>query len=293
MTDIRERGHPIRFGITTPQMWRSWDEMADLWSRAEAAGWDGAFLVDHFLSDWDGETGAQLEAFTMLGALAREVPRITIGSYVAGITHRPPSVLLKAAVTVDHVSDGRFVFGVGAGWNGREHAAYGIPFPPAGERVSMVEETLVALRELERSERTTLVGEHLSLDDAPFEPKPVRGRLPVLVGSRKPRMMSILARHGDLWDSAGGPDDVVRLGGVLDAACRRHGRDPDDIVWMHEERSREPAMTDDEVEDRVEALAPLGVSWFLVNIWPRSDPSVIERIGERLGALRERWNSTV
>jgi alkanesulfonate monooxygenase SsuD/methylene tetrahydromethanopterin reductase-like flavin-dependent oxidoreductase (luciferase family) len=289
MTDIRRRGHPVRFGITTPQMWRSWDEMAELWSRAEASGWDGAFLVDHFMSDWNGEMGAQLEAFTMLGALAREVPRITLGSYVASVTHRPPAVLLKAALTVDHVSEGRFVFGIGAGWNDREHAAYGVPFPAPGIRVSMVDETLAALREFEVSERTTLVGEHLSLDEAPFEPKPVRGRLPVLVGSRKPRMLGVLARHGDLWDSAGGPDDVVRLGGALDEACRRSERDPDEISWMHEERSREPAMTPDELEDRVEALAPLGVSWFLVNVWPQSDPSVIERIGERLEVLRERW----
>jgi alkanesulfonate monooxygenase SsuD/methylene tetrahydromethanopterin reductase-like flavin-dependent oxidoreductase (luciferase family) len=268
-------------------MWRSWDELLELWSRAESAGWDAAFIVDHFISDWDGEMGANLEAFATLGALAREVDRIDLGVFVAGITHRPPMVLLKAATTVDHVSEGRFIFGAGAAWNDREHEAYGIPFPPPADRVGAVEETLAALRLLESQERTDFSGKYLQLNSAPFEPKPVRGRLPVVVGSRRPRMLDILARFGDYWDAVGSVEEVVRTGEILDASCRRYGRDPNEIVWMHEEVARGSHSTREGLVDRVATLSAVGVSFFLVNIWPKSDPSVIERLGDDLHRLRK------
>ena len=288
MTDIRDRGHQLRFGLVTPQMWRSWDDLLELWSRAENAGWDAAFMVDHFISDWKGEMGANLEVFATLAALAREVDRIELGVFVAGITHRPPMVLLKAATTLDHVSDGRFIFGVGAAWNEREHQAYGIPFPPPGDRVGAVEETLTALRLLESQQRTDFAGEYLQVENAPFEPKPVRGRLPVVVGSNRPRMLDILSRFGDYWDGPGKIDDVVRIGEVLDTACRRHDRDPNEIVWMHEAVAKGAHATVDGLVDRVAALSAAGVSFFLVNVWPRSDPAVIERLGDGLQRLREK-----
>ena len=288
MTDIRDRGHQLRFGLVTPQMWRSWDELLELWSRAENAGWDAAFMVDHFISDWKGEMGANLEVFATLAALAREVDRIELGVFVAGITHRPPMVLLKAATTVDHVSNGRFIFGVGAAWNEREHQAYGIPFPSPGDRVGAVEETLTALRLLESQQSTDFAGEYLQVENAPFEPKPVRGRLPVVVGSNRPRMLDILARFGDYWDGPGKIDDVVRIGEILNTACRRHDRDPNDIVWMHEAVARGAHATVDGLVDRVAALSAVGVSFFLVNVWPRSDPAVIERLGDGLQRLREK-----
>jgi alkanesulfonate monooxygenase SsuD/methylene tetrahydromethanopterin reductase-like flavin-dependent oxidoreductase (luciferase family) len=197
-------------------------------------------------------------------------------------------VLLKAATSVDHISDGRFIFGVGAAWNEREHGAYGIPFPAPGDRVGAVDETLGALRLLETQERTDFAGQYLQLHDAPFEPKPVRGRLPVAVGSRRPRMLDILARHGDYWDAAGKLDKVSGTGEILDRACRRHGRDPDAIVWMHEEVARDAHATLEGLADRVDALSAAGVSFFLVNLWPRSDPVVIERLGAGFQELRER-----
>ncbi|HLF59842.1 MAG TPA: LLM class flavin-dependent oxidoreductase, partial [Acidimicrobiia bacterium] len=220
--------------------------------------------------------------------LAREVDRIELGVFVAGITHRPPMVLLKAATTLDHVSNGRFIFGVGAAWNEREHQAYGIPFPSPGDRVGAVEETLTALRLLESQERTDFAGEYVQLENAPFEPKPVRGRLPVVVGSNRPRMLDILARFGDYWDGPGKIDDVVRIGEILNTACRRHDRDPNDIVWMHEAVARGAHATVDGLVDRVAALSAVGVSFFLVNVWPRSDPAVIERLGDGLQRLREK-----
>jgi alkanesulfonate monooxygenase SsuD/methylene tetrahydromethanopterin reductase-like flavin-dependent oxidoreductase (luciferase family) len=225
VTDIRERGHPIRFGIVTPQMWRSWEEIAGLWSRAEGAGWDAAFVVDHYMSDWEGEMGGQLEAFTLLSGLAREVPRIDLGVYVASVTHKP--------------------------------ADY------QGSQVRLVA--------------------------APFEPKPLNGRMRILIGSRRRRMLGLLARHGDLWDSAGSAEKVIANGTTLDEACAGIGRDPDEIVWMHEEIARGEHATVDGLRARVGTLAPIGVSFFLVNVWPRSDPGVIEALGAALPELRREW----
>jgi alkanesulfonate monooxygenase SsuD/methylene tetrahydromethanopterin reductase-like flavin-dependent oxidoreductase (luciferase family) len=286
--DIRERGHPIRFGIVTPQMWRSWDELLDIWTRVERVGFDMAWVIDHFQSDWDGDAGQNLEGWTLLAALAREVPRIELGTFVSGITHRPVAVLAKQAVTVDHLSGGRLILGVGAAWNETEHAAYGIPFPPIGDRVGLVAEALEAIRCLETEARTTYRGRYLAFRDAPFEPKPVRGHLPVLIGSQRPRMLRTAARFADYVDLAdASAERVAEIGGLLAADCAAVGRDPDAIAWTHETVAGSDAAA--EVEARVGALAPLGVSTFLINIWPRSDPAAIERVGRALDDLRRRW----
>lgn len=286
--DIRRRGHAPRFGIVTPPMWRSWEEILDLWRRAERAGFDMAFVTDHFLSDWDGEDGSTLEAWTMLGALACEVPRIRIGTYVTGITHRPISVLAKQAVTVDHLSGGRLILGLGAGWNQREHAAYGIPFPSAARRVDLVADALDALSELQVRPRTSYAGRALHLADAPFEPKPVVGHIPLLIGSQRPRMMRLAARHADYIDFAQASAAEVRvLGATMHHLAARTGRSADAVAWMHEEiAGADPA---GDLEARVEVLAPLGVSVFLVNIWPRTDPGTVDAASRAIDRLRARW----
>lgn len=286
--DIRERGHPLRFGLVTPQMWRSWDELLDLWTRAERAGFDFAFVIDHLQSDWDGDAGPMLEAWTLLAALARDVPRIRIGTYVTGITFRHPAVLAKQAVTVDHLSGGRLILGIGAAWNAREHAAYGIPFPPVGERVDRVADTLEAIRVLESEPRATFEGRRLRLADAPFEPKPVDGHLPILVGSTRPRMLRLAARHADFVDLPDvGVEEVRQIAQRLGDECAAVGRDPDAIAWMHEGiAGDDPA---GELSARVEQLAPAGVSVFLVNVWPRREPATVDRAGSAIDRLRRRW----
>jgi alkanesulfonate monooxygenase SsuD/methylene tetrahydromethanopterin reductase-like flavin-dependent oxidoreductase (luciferase family) len=267
--------HPLRFGLVVPPMWRTWDEILDLFQRAERADYDAAFLTDHFLSDWDGEGGAVLEAWTTLAAIAREVPRIMIGTYVTSVTHRYPAVLAKQAVTVDHLSGGRLILGIGAAWNDREHRAYGIRFPAPRDRVDLAGETLEALHLLETVERPSMKGSHISLEEAPFFPRPINGHLPILIGSRGRRMLRHVAHHADYWDLAkSSPEEIVRLGGLLRNECRRIGRDPNAIVWMHEavlEEGKDPW-------ERIEWLAPLGVSFFLVNAWPKRSPSLVDRV---------------
>jgi alkanesulfonate monooxygenase SsuD/methylene tetrahydromethanopterin reductase-like flavin-dependent oxidoreductase (luciferase family) len=266
-------------------MWRSWDEILDLFQRAERSGFDAAFVTDHFLSDWDGEGGDVLEAWTMLAALAREVPRIQIGTYVTSMTHRHPAVLVKQAVTIDHLSDGRLILGVGAGWNDREHKAFGIPFPPPRDRVDLVGEALEAFRLLETEERPSYTGSHMSLVEAPFLPRPTQGHIPILIGSRGRRMMKLVARYADYWDLDANEEEILELAAVVEEECRRIGRDPNEIMWMHEEIAK-PGDPAADLRERVERLADVGVSFFLVNIWPRSDPALVGQVAAAFGSLR-------
>ena len=285
MTTAAERSHPLRFGIITPQMGRSWDDLVSIWKRAEAAGFDSAWVVDHFMGEGEGEDDPTLEAWTLLAGLAREVPRLTIGTYVSGVTHRPPSVLIKNAVTVDHISEGRLVFGLGAAWNEREHRAYGLAFPPPAERVARVGDTLAALRLFEAERRTTWSGRHLTLDDAPFRPRPTMGRLPVMIGSTGRVMLRHAARYADYWDAGGPPEKVAELGSLLSGHCLTFGRDPNEIAWIIEDHGLAERQTKAGFSARVAEYAAVGVSHFLVNLYPRWDIDVIERLAPLVGEL--------
>ena len=144
--------------------------------------------------------------------------------------HRIPTVLAKQIVTVDHMSGGRAILGIGAGWNEPEHAAYAIPFPSAGDRVGMLEEALEIFRLLEANERTNYQGRYYTLVDAPFVPKPVNGRIPILIGGTKPRMLRVIAKHADIWDSSLDLDEHVAALKTIREHAREFGRDPGSIV---------------------------------------------------------------
>ena len=201
------------------------------------------------------------------------------------MTHRVPGVLAKQAATVDHISSGRLILGVGAGWHEREHAAYGIPFPSPPDRVDLFGEAMEILRRLERDDRATFHGAHASVDDAPFSPAPMDGHIPILVGSRGRRMMRFVARYGDYWDLPTKLDALPELEEHFLRMCESEGRDPDDIVWVHEEVGPEAW---DGLEDRVAALTPKGISFFLVGVRPGQDPAVLERMAPVIDHLRRR-----
>ena len=172
---------------------------------AEELGFDSVWLFDHFMALYGDPDGPCLETSTLLSALAVKTSRVKIGVLVYGNTHRHPAILAKEIVTVDHVSMGRAILGIGAGWNAREHAAYSIPFPSPGDRVEMLDESLQIMQSLFTERRTTFQGQHYRLDDAPFNPKPLQEKLPVLIGGERPKMLRVVARHADFWDTAGLP----------------------------------------------------------------------------------------
>jgi alkanesulfonate monooxygenase SsuD/methylene tetrahydromethanopterin reductase-like flavin-dependent oxidoreductase (luciferase family) len=204
----------------------SWPEMLARTRTVEDLGFDGLYLVDHYFGRIDLDEPTH-EAWTMLGALAPFTQSMRLGVLVCGNTYRNPAFLLKQAVTVDHISNGRVDFGVGAGWLEREHEAYGFPLPPPRERVDRFEEALGIWEALQHQYRTTWDGEHYQLLDAPFEPKPVQpGGLPLLIGSSGRRMMRLVARHADIWNTIGTPAEAETANRTMDAICAEVGRDP-------------------------------------------------------------------
>jgi len=220
----------VRF-VLWPGPHASFADVLDLALRAEAAGWDGLYFADHFLPSTGALETPTLECFGVLAALAARVPRMTLGPLVCGATYRNPYLLAKMAATVDHVSGGRFVLGIGAAWQQNEHVAYGVPFPPIAARLARLDETCTALRSLFDEPATTLDGRHVSLRDALLAPKPVQKRLPLLLGGGGERVtLRIAARHADAWNCWGTPETMRHKNAVLDRHCAAVGRDPRAIL---------------------------------------------------------------
>ena len=229
----------LRFGMFLSQARRSWDEILADFMQAEDLGFDHAWLVDH-LVDTDGapEDGC-LEAWTLLAAIAAKTSRIRIGVLVSSNTFRNPALLLKEAVTVDHISGGRLILGIGTGWHEDEHNRYGIDLPPAPERVDRFEEAVELISLLMRQERTTFHGRYYRLEDAHLEPRPVQQpRIPILIAAHRPRMLRIAARYADQWDTFaaipgtatdGVEAEIADRIAALDDACRAVGRNPAEI----------------------------------------------------------------
>ena len=262
----------LHFGVVAGQNNRDWPELVEQFQWADESGWDSAWGFDHFFSLQAGdEMGVCLDGWTLLGSMAALTRNVQLGLMVTGITHRLPAVLFKQAVTVDHASGGRCILGVGAAWNEREHRAYGIPFPPPKERVDMFHEAMEMLRLLETQERTTFDGDYYQLDNAPFEPKPVHGHMPVMIGSTGKRMMRYVARYADMWDGGGSPEEFAARGARLNELCREIGRDPGEICWSYQ---RGPAELEsvDAFRSHVRAYAEVGVRAFLMDM-PRGTPT--------------------
>lgn len=261
----------LDFGIVAKQEWREWAELREQAQWADETGWDSVWAFDHLFTLRDGDAGPNLEGWTLLAGLAACTQRVQLGLLVTGITYRHPAMLAKQAVTVDHISGGRLVLGVGAAWNEREHRAYGIPFPPAGERVDRFGEAMTLYRMLETQERTTFQGRYYSLEDAPFAPKPVYGHIPILIGSTGKRMLRHVARFADLWDGGGTIDEYRAHGQRLAELCQEIGRDPDEIRWVISAPS-DLLASEAAVVEFVTAYAAVGVRSFLFNI-PRGTPT--------------------
>jgi alkanesulfonate monooxygenase SsuD/methylene tetrahydromethanopterin reductase-like flavin-dependent oxidoreductase (luciferase family) len=265
----------LDFGVVTGQHWRSWQMLTEQWQWAEESGWDSAWAFDHFFSLSDGEMGECLEGWTLLAGLAARTSTVQIGLMVNGNTHRNPAILAKQAVTVDIISGGRSIFGVGAAWNEREHEAYGIDFPSPRDRVDSFGEAMELHRMLETQERTTFHGKYYRLENAPFEPKPVFGHIPVLIGSTGNRMLSHVARYADQWDGGGTPEEYATKGATLAERCQAIGRDPNEIRWVLSTGS-DKLETVDAFRKHAADYAAIGVRSFLFTI-PRGEPTAAMR----------------
>ncbi|MDA8312324.1 MAG: TIGR03560 family F420-dependent LLM class oxidoreductase [Actinomycetota bacterium] len=220
----------MRFSIW-PTTSQSWDDFHEAAAHAGRTGWDGVWAADHFMPASPPVDRPMLECFTVLSAVAALVPRVRIGSLVAGNTYRHPAVLANMVATLDHVSGGRVVLGLGAGWQENEHAAYGIEFSDVPGRLARLDEACAVMRHLLGHEtRSDFQGRFYSLAGAPAEPKPLQARLPILIGGGGEKVtLRIAARWADEWNTWGRPEVLAAKGAVLERHCESIGRDPAEI----------------------------------------------------------------
>ncbi len=272
----------LHFGIVAGQHYREWPELVEQFQWADETGWDSAWGFDHFFSLRDGdESGVCLDGWTLLGAMAVLTKKVQLGLMVTGVTHRLPAVLFKQAVTVDHASQGRCILGIGAAWNEREHNAFGIPFPPPKVRVDMFAEAMEMFHLAETQDRVTFNGANYSLDNAPFEPKPVHGHIPIMIGSTGRRMMRYVARYADMWDGGGSPEEFAAHSDRLDRLCREIGRDPSEICRSYQRGPKELESVD-AFREHVKSYAAVGVRAFLMDM-PNGTPTpVMTEIAEKV-----------
>jgi alkanesulfonate monooxygenase SsuD/methylene tetrahydromethanopterin reductase-like flavin-dependent oxidoreductase (luciferase family) len=203
----------------------SYSEIRDVAVAAEATGFDSVWVFDHLLYRFDGEATGIHECWTILAAIAEATKRVELGTLVMCTGFRNAALLAKMAATLDHVSGGRLILGIGAGWHDPEYDAFGYP---TDHRVGRFEEALTVITGLIRDGRADLDGRYVTARDTVLIP-PARTDLPILVASKRPRMLELTARHADAWNLAwfGLPDErLARVRGELLDACARVGRDP-------------------------------------------------------------------
>ena len=224
----------MRFGIHAGPQDTTIDELRRLWRFADERGYEWCSVWDHIVSvsDITNFRKPSFEGVATMAALASETRRVRVGCLVFCALFRPPGVLAKAAVTIDHLSGGRCELGIGAGWNELEAKAFGVDFPPIKERLDRLEETAHILRALFSGEPVTFEGKHYTLRDAICDPKPVQPHLRLWIGGQgERRLLRIVARHADAWNSPFlSPELYAQRNRTLDEWCEKERRDPASIL---------------------------------------------------------------
>jgi len=216
----------VRFGAAFWIQRTDWPQLLDACLAVEAAGFDSLWLDDHLLSDEGGWHDPKLEGWACLAALAALTSRVELGLLVAANTFRNPGLTAKLATTLDHLSGGRAILGLGGGWFAREHEALGIDFGGGfGERLDRLEEAVGLIERLLAGERVTHQGRFYSMTDALCLPRPVQARLPILIGgSGREKTLRTTARHADLWNGYGEASRIAETSVVLRERCEEIGR---------------------------------------------------------------------
>jgi probable F420-dependent oxidoreductase len=245
----------LRVGVQLHPQHTSYREFRDATVRMEGIGVDSIWNWDHFFALYRDPDGAHFEGWTLLAAMAEATTRATVGCMVTCNSYRNPALLSNMAKTVDHIADGRFILGIGAGWFERDYREYGYEFGTAGDRLRHLEEGL------------NIIKARWAKDN----PKPVRGTIPILIGGGGEKVtLRLVAQYGDLWNSFGPPETWRDKNRVLDEWCRRVGRDPAAI-----ERT---VMIDEDELAGADRFAEAGATHLILGIGHPFDGKAVERL---------------
>jgi F420-dependent oxidoreductase-like protein len=276
------------------------EALAGVARAAEEAGFKSLWVMDHFLQipqigrEWED----MLESYTTLAYLAGVTERIRLGTLVTGITYRNIAHLGKIVATLDVLSGGRAMCGIGAAWFEREHKLYGWEFPPRRERFAMLEDALELLPLLWGPGSPRFEGRTVTVSEAICYPRPLQERVPILVGGSGERVtLRLVARHADACNLVGDVERVRHKLQVLRKHCATEGRDPATIEVTHlaqarvvaagETREGEGAATVEEHVGRYRELAEAGVETAIVGLADAENaPESVERFGEVVAAFR-------
>ena len=293
----------------------SWPAIRDAAVRAEQAGAASLWTWDHLLSIVGPWQGPILEGWSVLAGWAQVTERATLGLMVGANTFRNPGLVAKMATTLDQLSGGRAVLGIGGAWFDREHEAFGIDFGSGfGERLDRMDESVMLLRRLLDGETVTHDGPVYTMKDALVAPRPLQAHLPIMIGGSGPKKtLRTLARYGDQWNASGSPDELAASDAILREHCAAVGRDQREIertttvdVMIRDSREAATAAcrvrmaasgeelgetsgyflgTPEEVADGLRPLVELGFRHLLVDMPTPYDLETIDRIGEVIERL--------
>jgi F420-dependent oxidoreductase-like protein len=294
------------FGLQLHPQYTTWDEIRDAALLAEQAGWDVLMTWDHFVPLMGDVTGPNLEGWQLLPALAAITTKPKIGMLVTGNTYRHPAVLANMASTLDNISHGRAVLGIGAAWNEHEHKMYGIDFDTPAIRLAKLREATRINRVLLDEGKMTYHGKYYHLENATLGTRPVQQHVPILIGGGGEQVtLKITARYADWWHGFGSADIVKHKLEVLKKHCVDVGRDFSEIAPttgggilvrddanLIDKRMREVAARNkvaspnrpavlgkpDDIAKQLLGLHKVGVKGFLFGMSPPYDRETVERV---------------
>jgi F420-dependent oxidoreductase-like protein len=308
----------MRFGLQIPNFTLGvpddelFEGVADLALAAESVGFESVWVMDHFyqLPPLGGPSQPMLESYTLLAALAARTSNIRLGALVTGVTYRNPALLAKIVTTLDVVSAGRAILGLGAAWYDVEHEGLGVDFPPVGERMERLEEAVQICRSMFTEECPSFHGRYYEINEARNVPRPIqRGGPPILIGGGgERRTLRLVARYADLCNVTGDADMIRHKVDVLHDHCEAVDRDPGEITvsrlstlvlthspketadtWellraaVGEDASAFNVGQADELIDQVHQLQDAGAEYLIFNM-PTSGQDAIRQVGEALVA---------
>ncbi|MBI5931141.1 MAG: LLM class F420-dependent oxidoreductase [Chloroflexi bacterium] len=298
----------LKWGIQTSPQHVSYGELLQVWQRADALGYDSAWLFDHFMPIFSDPTGPCFEGWTMLTALGVQTRKIHVGLLVTSMVYRNPGLLANIGATVDVVTGGRMEMGVGAGWFEQEARAYGMEFLPAGERLKQLDEGVQVIKSLWTNPVSNFQGRYYQLTEAHCEPKPVQlPHPPIWIGGQGEKVtLRIVAQQADGWDMDMFPlDEYRRKLDILAEHCYKAGRAPESVRKMihfpglisDDEKSLKPRVeamarswntnmdnlrqraligTPEQAAEHLLKFVELGVEHFVLSIAPPYDMRMIE-----------------